>query len=575
MSNPEITTILRERQLFENQTFDKVINEVDFNFEGDLEFKNCVFEKPISIDNFKTNGKLTFFNCKFSSYSVIKNSELDIISILGCEFSGSDKSTFSLLSNKCNILSLDGFKGNLLKINGKYLLSFINQCTFKKLLLKDINTEYSQSESRIEFKRNNEIENLNIESSNLFSDLIFDDGTYESIHFDGVFKNSIVFKGALKTKYLFFESSTLHKRLDIEDGFFTSINFYRSNFQGLIWINGYNLLDNTSLNLSIKELSLHECVFDKNITLNSSKINSLSLSNNNFKQLLNFNTYQKIDGNVNENKINISISGINQGSMFFENINTNINLSGINFGNINFKNINIKHLTISDFQNKGVVSFNNIKSGDLLIITDSIVGNLDFMGSDVTLFKEFVFSDSNLVGINFSKHPFNILSYSSNPVIGYGIIDKSKWNTNLKNVYNQLKKNALLKGDIDTSMKYQSLEYKYLLKEKDFGFDKVLLFLNLISNKNGLSWFRGILFTLITAYLFMLLYLKTINIDFNFEESLKDYTFFISSFPKLEIQKYSTIPNTWQSNLVIWISRIFVSYGIYQTIAAFRKYGKS
>ena len=569
----EITTILRERQIFENKTFDKTINEVDFSFEGDLEFRECIFEKPILINNFKTKGRLLFFNCKFSSYSTIKNSEFGVISFLGCEVPDSEKSLFSLHSNKCSLLSVDNFKGNTLTINGKYLISYITNCKLKTLLLKDINTEYSQSESKINFNKNNEIEKLNITCSNLYSDIIFNEGIYKNIHLEGDFRNTVFFKGNIKTEYLFFESSTFYKRLDFEDGVFTYVNFYRSNFQGLIWFNSYNILTKKNSNLSIKDFSIHECAFDKNISVNSVKISYLNLSNNNFKQLLSFNTYQKED--MDKAKTNVNISGINQGSVFFENINTNISLGGINFGNINFKNIDIQHLIISDFQNKGVVSFNNIKSGDLLIITDSIVGNIDFMGSDVTLFKEFVFSNSNLVGINFSKHPFNILSYSSNPVIGYGIIDKSKWNTNLKNVYNQLKKNALLKGDIDTSIKYQSLEYNYLFKEKNFGFDKVLLFLNLISNKNGLSWFRGVLFTLITAYLFMLLYLKTINIDFNFQDTLKDYTFFISSFPKLEIEKYSTIPITWESNLVIWISRIFVSYGIYQTIAAFRKYGKS
>ncbi|MBN8643125.1 MAG: hypothetical protein J0L86_15040 [Flavobacteriales bacterium] len=564
---------LKDKADFKGETFKRTFNEIDFVTDGDLVFSDCIFEQPLFFDNFKIKGKLYFFQCKFKSYSVIKNSDVGVISFLGCEFPDSEKSTFHFLNNKCSILSLDNLNGNEVKINGKYLLLFVENCKLKKLILKDVNSEYFQFESKIEFRKNNEIEKLSLECSNLHSDLFFDESVYNSIHLEGDFKNKIHFKGNLKTEYLFFESSTFYKRVDIEDGVFESVNFYRSIFQGLILINGYNVLTNSNSNLSFKDLSFHECTFDKNVSVNSLKISSFYLSNNNFKQLLNFNPNSAI--NRDEPEIRINISGINQGSVFFEGINTDISLSGINFGNINFKDIYIQHLYIKDFQNKGVVSFPNIKSGNLLIISDSIVGNIDFMGSDVTLFKEFVFSNSNLTGINFSKHPYNILSYSSNPIMGYGIIDKSKWNTNLRNVYNQLKKNALLKGDIDTSMRYQSLEYKYLLKEKKFGFDKVLLFLNLISNKNGLSWFRGVLFTLITAYLFLLWYLKTLNINFTFNDSLKDYIFFISSFPKLEIEKYSKIPITWQSSLVVWISRIFISYGIYQTIAAFRKYGKS
>lgn len=568
-----LTNFLNSQNNFEDQIFDVVLNEYDISISDDVVFKNCTFNYPLSFDNINIKGKLYFFNCKFASYNVIKNSKFDILTILGCDFPSSDKSVFSLFSNKCSILHIDNFNGNELKINGIYTTILILACNIKKLIFKDINSEYTHHESKIEFFRNNHIDKLNFECSSLHSDLFFKNLVTKDLFLEGEFKNRIEFGENLEIENLYFESSTFYKRLDINDGKYKYINFYRSHFQGLIWIKDYNLLENTINEMEIKSMCIHECIFENNISITSSRMERIDITNNNFKQLLMLSKNWEFEDDKTY-PLTTTIEGINQGSIVIEKAHTDIYLGGINSGNISFKDLEVFFLHISDFQNKGNLSFSNIKSGYSFVIQNSIIGITEFIGSDISSFKELVFSNSNLIGMNFLKPPFNIVSFSSNPTHGYGLSDKSKNNSNLKSVYNQLKKNAIIKGDIDTALKYKSLENKYLFKEKNLSFDKTLLFLNKISNNHGLSWFRGVIFTLITAYVFFYIYIYVLGVEFTNTVALEDYIMFISSYPKLEIDKY-LCPNDWRINLVIWISRIFISYGIYQTIAAFRKYGKT
>tara|TARA_R110002051_G_scaffold300219_1_gene367552 strand:- start:10028 stop:10267 length:240 start_codon:yes stop_codon:yes gene_type:complete len=79
---------------------------------------------------------------------------------------------------------------------------------------------------------------------------------------------------------------------------------------------------------------------------------------------------------------------------------------------------------------------------------------------------------------------------------------------------------------------------------------------------------------MLISFLFYYLYLNELGIPFKSEENFKDYILFFTSFPKLQLEKYSDFNNEWNVSLIIWLSRIFISYGIYQIVASFRKYGK-
>lgn len=111
--------------------------------------------------------------------------------------------------------------------------------------------------------------------------------------------------------------------------------------------------------------------------------------------------------------------------------------------------------------------------------------------------------------------------------------------------------------------------------------ENFLLFLNKYSNEFGLSWLRGLKFTLIITFIFYWLInyfgmeepIFVVDWRFsNFEYVFKGYINLLNiiSFNK-EIFQFRL---TAIGELIFLMSRVFIAYGIYQTISAFRKYGK-
>jgi hypothetical protein len=112
-----------------------------------------------------------------------------------------------------------------------------------------------------------------------------------------------------------------------------------------------------------------------------------------------------------------------------------------------------------------------------------------------------------------------------------------------------------------------------------------LVWLNKVSNHYGLSWVRGFCFTFIVGFLFYILYLSSLHhLPFNWgwggvngfvnaiDNSIKYFIkFFIITHDLDFMDSYGP---TGISYLIDFFSKIFIGYGIYQTIQAFRKHGK-
>lgn len=160
--------------------------------------------------------------------------------------------------------------------------------------------------------------------------------------------------------------------------------------------------------------------------------------------------------------------------------------------------------------------------------------------------------------------------------------------SNIKNVENRytarlLKNECIKNNDIITSNHFRRLEmnkYQEELKKMkssipNYPSDRCILILNNISNQHGQNFIRGILFTILVAiggfFLFSLLS-SQIELTINFSS--------IGEYWKNTLQ-YLWVPDTSalkESNIGFWstlvyiIGKIGITYGIYQTIAAFRKY---
>lgn len=568
------TNILDEKTSFKGEVFEQFIQESSPKIDTNdiVSFHECTFKHPVVLE--KLNIKeLSFINCKFEKEFHLIESEISIIGFTDCKF----KVEFRLVSNKCSAYTvIRKINTPKARIKGNYQNLQIVSSTIKEIKIGDINSNSTKKDSKIEFLVDNKIGEVRIEPYSTYSYISFKGSIYEDIHFEGTFHNRIVFEKKVKCKQVFFESSICNYRIDFEEGNFETIYFYRSNFNGLVYINdfdGDNVVD-FSRELLIEKLWLHSCTFDKDVTVSLSEINYITLSNNNFKQIFSFNNYLVRDKLEETDTVMISNNGTNRGTIIIERAYLDLSLGGINFGDIFIKDSVIWSLYLIDFDNKGSISLKEVDTGEYFTIHNSNSGQLNLINTDINKFKEVVIANSNIEGFETTNYPNNILSFSSDPKVGYGLSDKSKSRENLKSVYNQLKQIAKRKGDIHTAYKYQSLEYKQLLFSKRFGFDSILLFLNWISNGNGKSWSRGILFTLTIAFFFYWSYLSVLGRTLNANDWWKEYVLFISSFPKLTLEKYAYANSEWLVSLIIWLARIFISYGIYQTVAAFRKYGK-
>lgn len=131
---------------------------------------------------------------------------------------------------------------------------------------------------------------------------------------------------------------------------------------------------------------------------------------------------------------------------------------------------------------------------------------------------------------------------------------------------------------------YEMITYKEELenvKSSSKGLeDRIILEFNQISNKFGTSWSRGVLFTTITTLIFYLLFLLTIQSELHFVPTWDGIGNFIKHFLQfLNIAFWDFKPfgvdNYIWGYIILFIGRIFIGYGYYQTIQAFRKYGKN
>lgn len=107
----------------------------------------------------------------------------------------------------------------------------------------------------------------------------------------------------------------------------------------------------------------------------------------------------------------------------------------------------------------------------------------------------------------------------------------------------------------------------------------LILILNKYSNNFGKSWLRGVLFTLGIAFIFYIWFLASIHqvllrnlSNTTHWDFLKFYLQFINIINvHYEPFGIKSTQYSWQYTLLV-LGRIFIGYGIYQTVQAFRKY---
>lgn len=161
---------------------------------------------------------------------------------------------------------------------------------------------------------------------------------------------------------------------------------------------------------------------------------------------------------------------------------------------------------------------------------------------------------------------------------------------NKRETFRILKKELMNQGNSIDSLKFASLEkmaFQTQLKANLFSDkikwykilqDQFILWMGKCSNRHGESWFRGVVFTLTVGFLFFYLSLiSTKSYSFclcfdwsDFKESMIYYTKFL--LPTHNSDYMEGLKPEFSFYIWDFIGRIFVSFGIYQTVVSFRKY---
>lgn len=142
---------------------------------------------------------------------------------------------------------------------------------------------------------------------------------------------------------------------------------------------------------------------------------------------------------------------------------------------------------------------------------------------------------------------------------------------NKRETFRIIKHQLLQQNNVIEAEKYDKLEKQTLLYEtyKDFKIrntsNLVLLFLNKISNNYKTSWLNALIFTLVVSFISHSI--LSISESNDFCDGLK----FIKLLNPIDFSFYSDA-HSGKIYTVYFLAKIFIGFGIYQLIQAFRKY---
>lgn len=494
--------------------------ENDIRFKCKLTFSFCTFISDFALDclliykciNFEycTLKNLTFINLSTSKSNKI------FISIIECIIDG----YISLFFIDDNIeFDLIGNYENINKDYCNFPITIHNKSSFSLLY----------ENKTISFNESYRYNNYNIE----FYKCHF----IEDLYFNNKGKNHFTFNHCTFNKYVCF------KNTEIE-----IIKIYKSTFKQKLLF--YDVIFN---NLDIINCSFEDTV---KITYINNLVSDINIKHSTIKGMFYFNSFG--DNNeitMKENSSNVSfkhifveptgyliIRKIKNGNFIFDYANV--------LGQIVMQELNIDSLQMHNASIIGSLIMQDIKVKELDLKNTSLIGKLVFNPSDtLNIF------DSNII-------------------------------QNRETAY-LLKKGKQEEGDSISASHFKRKELQLYLKDCTSNFNPnkvkecIVLFFNKISNDFGQSWVRGIIFTMSFAYIFYLL-INFYGLEkpiFRFAWSLegfgtawKEYLKILNVLnfnDKLDNFKFTPLGET-----LFFVSKIFVSYGIYQTVSAFRKFGK-
>ncbi len=244
--------------------------------------------------------------------------------------------------------------------------------------------------------------------------------------------------------------------------------------------------------------------------------------------------------------------------------------------------VELKKLHFDKLFNEGIITLRELKiqQGGLLAINSSNLGRTDFILCDFSK-ATLEFENSKIIEAFFSETDFPKTVRIANEVN----------HAQAQLAFGQLHTAFQKQGDTVRALEYQSREIeehyrklRWLISKKKpyISFTWLNLWLNKISNNFGRNWFKGIVFSFTVGILFFyLLVLSTKEYHLGFPITL-DRNLLIALFRFMNPIRFFELDKLFEQSITLSVSsfifdlagRIFVAYGFYQTIQAFRRYGR-
>ena len=445
------------------------------------------------------------------------------------------------------------------------------------------------------FIGNSGFEGCTFNGKALFNNAIFDcwQVHFEYSVFNGEFQaqNIKFLSNDKKDTYITFHSAVFRDEVDL-----SLINFTRGcNFGGAKFYGGVNFTKShfTDVTFHSAEINGHilfTAYSDENDHLETVTIQNISFDHSKVSGRIDFEQCKidKFEGNFAEIKkgailriYQTSIKSLdltsinNDGVIIFEDNEANIEKitlkSSINGGSIEIENTEIKGIE----DRKTACRFKDaaFKSGN-------VIDGLKYKPEEMKLYEKELIKK---IKKEWEKLKF-VRPFAIRVIITISILILAIWMISVVRQDLHILLGALI-ALLFLWASFSKLIIKYCPNLKSFVtfcntiplWELILLKLNTFSNNNGLSWFRGILFTFFVWFFFYSLFIMCRDGIGN--------TFFLN-IPRYqeEFLKYLWLPNGFDglfsaklslgATSVFILGKIFIGYGIYQTISAFRKYGK-
>ncbi|MBP1630981.1 MAG: hypothetical protein H6Q15_1874 [Bacteroidetes bacterium] len=576
-------------------TFSKVSNDLSGGYlNKGIIFENCIFKSDLYISNIETENYFRFENCNFENNSCeinkittsqtkwlylsgISNINAFTVKKIKSETISTSCIDYELCLHDCTfsnfiISQIDNLKIYIsgTTINNKLSIEKIRKTLF--LHLDNFDNEHTINEIKISsvkdisqfdifnnyYNSNYIINSINIEDCTFGTDFIlrsFNESqeikTLSLICRDTSFEEKVWIEGINTDKLSFINCKFLEttKIFDLK-GELMGANFSNSTIEGLFLFNGWN----SKIDLNKKAKINFSHVF---------------LKSSGYIILRNFNFFEDPEKEEETDEKN-NDEGESNGNFSF-------NFANI-LGNVIFQSSNINSLIANKANFLGHLLIQDISLNKLNLENSS--GNITFNPK-----KGFVVNKNTIANRDTAR-----------------IIKKCKENDGdkIKSLDYKSLEHSLFRDELNEKLKEQSKdsdkekgERKPLERAEDtiiklfsnvinkLNQDRILLLLNTCSNNNGTSWIKGVIFTIISCFVFFSIYIMAKDGMGNVfiwtdEKYIGDALSYFWLFGGLDILKNSNkdILISWYALIPYILGKIFIGYGIYQTISAFRKFGK-